>query len=107
WSFAVERVGIDFHDVEGSVVSFVRKAEDPKDFLLFCCNFTPVVRENYGFGVPEEGFYQEVLNTDSEYFGGSNLGNGVVSTRAVPMHGRKQSISITLPALAVLVFKRH
>ena len=44
--------------------------------MLFCCNFTPVPRQGYEFGVPEEGFYEEILNTDSELFGGSNMGNG-------------------------------
>ena len=79
---------VDFHDVEHSIIAFIRRAEDPADFLLFVCNFTPVVREGYEIGVPEEGFYQEVLNTDSEMFGGSNMGNGgMVSTRPVPRHG--------------------
>jgi 1,4-alpha-glucan branching enzyme len=62
---------VDFHDWESSVIAFLRRAEDPKDFLLFCCNFTPVPRQGYEFGVPEEGFYEEILNTDSEAFGGS------------------------------------
>ena len=56
--------------------------------MLFCCNFTPVPRQKYRFGVPEEGFYEEILNSDSELFGGSNMGNGgVVSTQPVPSHG--------------------
>ena len=69
---------IDFHDGANSIISFLRRAEDPTDFILFCCNFTPVPRQGYEFGVPEEGFYQEILNTDSEYFGGTNMGNGGV-----------------------------
>jgi 1,4-alpha-glucan branching enzyme len=44
-----------FHDAEGSVIAFLRRAEDGSDFLMFCCNFTPVPRENYRFGVPEPG----------------------------------------------------
>src|SRR5436190_1374471 len=55
---------VDFHDWESSTIAFLRRAEDPKDFLLFCCNFTPVPRTGYEFGVPEEGFYEEILNTD-------------------------------------------
>ncbi|HZT30285.1 MAG TPA: 1,4-alpha-glucan branching protein GlgB [Bryobacteraceae bacterium] len=99
---------VDFHDVESSVISFIRRAEDPQDFLLFVCNFTPVTRENYEIGVPEEGFYQEVLNTDAEIFGGSNVGNSrAVSSRRVPRHNRAFSISITLPPLAVVVFRKH
>ena len=74
--------------------------------LLVCCNFTPVTREKYEFGVPEEGFYEEVLNTDSAMFGGSNVGNGgMVSSRPVARHDRKFSIAITLPPLAVVYFK--
>jgi len=99
---------VDFHDVENSVIAFIRRAQAPADFLLFCCNFTPVTREKYEFGVPEEGFYEEVLNTDAERFGGSNMGNGgLVSSRPVPRHGRKYSIAITLPPLAVVAFKKR
>jgi 1,4-alpha-glucan branching enzyme len=98
---------IDFRDVASSIISFIRRAEDPKDFLVFCCNFTPVPRKGYEIGVPEEGFYEEVLNSDSEVFGGTNVGNGgCVSSRPVARHGRKHSIAITLPPLAVVAFKK-
>ncbi len=99
---------VDFHDWEDSVIAFLRRAEDPADAILFCCNFTPVPRKGYEFGVPEEGFYEEILNTDSEFFGGSNIGNGgVVSSRPVPKHNRKHSIAVTLPPLAVVAFKKR
>jgi len=99
---------VDFHDWSNSVIAFLRFAEDRKDFLLFCCNFTPVTRRGYEFGVPEEGFYEEILNTDSELFGGSNVGNGgLVSSRPVPKHGREHSIVVTLPPLAVVAFRRR
>ncbi|MDE3166142.1 MAG: alpha amylase C-terminal domain-containing protein, partial [Acidobacteriota bacterium] len=98
---------VDFRDSENSVIGFLRRAEDPKDFILFCCNFTPVPRAGYEFGVPEEGFYQEILNTDSELFGGSNTGNGgLVSSRPLPKHDRPHSIAVTLPPLAVVAFKK-
>jgi 1,4-alpha-glucan branching enzyme len=99
---------VDFHDVENSVIAFLRRGEDPREFILFCCNFTPVVRKSYGFGVPEEGFYEEVLNSDSDLFGGSNVtnGNGVPSC-PVPRHGRQHSITITLPPLGVAAFRRR
>jgi 1,4-alpha-glucan branching enzyme len=98
---------VDFHDADNSVISFIRRAEDPKDWLLFCCNFTPTPHTGYAFGVPEEGFYREILNTDSEMYGGSNMGNGAgVASLPMPMHGRKQSIAITLPPLAVVVFRK-
>jgi 1,4-alpha-glucan branching enzyme len=99
---------LDFHDVENSIIAFIRRAEDPADSLIFCCNFTPVPRQGYEFGVPEEGFYEEVLNTDSEMFGGSNMGNGgLVSSRPVPKHNRPNSIAVTLPPLAVVVFRKR
>jgi 1,4-alpha-glucan branching enzyme len=99
---------VDFHDWEASIIAFLRRAEDPSDFLLFCCNFTPVPRQGYEFGVPEEGFYEEILNTDSELFGGSNMGNGgCFSSRPVPKHNRPYSIALTLPPLAVMAFRKR
>jgi len=98
---------VDFADGQNSIIAFLRRAEDPNDFILVCCNFTPVPRTGYEFGVPAEGFYREILNTDSEFFGGSQLGNGgVVSSRPVPRHGRPCSISVTLPPLAVVAFRK-
>jgi 1,4-alpha-glucan branching enzyme len=97
---------LDFHDVEGSVISFVRRAVDPDDFLVFACNFTPVPRLGYRLGVPEEGFYKELFNSDAAVFGGSNLGNGgMVSSEPVADHGRPASVVLTLPPLAVVVLK--
>ena len=85
---------------------YVRKARDPKDFLVICCNFTPVVRTERRVGVPSGGWYQEVFNSDSEYYDGSNVGNYPgIAAEAVPHHGRPHSISVTLPLLAVVVFK--
>jgi 1,4-alpha-glucan branching enzyme len=99
---------VDFHDVENSVIAFLRRAEDPRDFILFFCNFTPVPRQGYEFGVPEEGFYEEILNTDSEWFGGSNMGNGgLVSSRPLPKHNRPHSIAVTLPPLAMVAFRKR
>jgi 1,4-alpha-glucan branching enzyme len=99
---------VDFHDWENSVIAFIRRAEDPADWLIFCCNFTPIPRHGYEFGVPEEGFYEEVLNTDAEMFGGSNIGNGgMVSSRPIPKHNRPYSIAVTLPPLAVVAFRKR
>jgi 1,4-alpha-glucan branching enzyme len=97
---------IDITDIEKSVISFIRRAEKADDFVVFVCNFTPVPRMNYEVGVPEPGYYKEILNTDAGAFGGSNMGNsGGVEARAVPRHHRLHSISITLPPLAVIAFK--
>jgi 1,4-alpha-glucan branching enzyme len=99
---------IDFHDVEGSVISFLRRAADPNDFLLLCCNFTPVVRNGYQFGVPSAGVYDEIFNTDAECFGGSNVRNGAgIPSRPIERHGRSNTIEITLPPLAVVAFRRR
>jgi 1,4-alpha-glucan branching enzyme len=96
---------VDFHDADHSVIAFLRRAEDGR-FVLVCCNFTPVPRPKYRFGVPEEGFYEEILNTDSELFGGSNIGNGgLVASEPVPNHGRPFSVNITLPPSAVVAFR--
>jgi 1,4-alpha-glucan branching enzyme len=98
---------VDFHDWDNSIISFIRRAEDPDDFLLVCCNFTPVVRERYEISAPAPGFYAEVLNTDSEYYGGSNVGNGGgVWSKPAPKRDRRHSITVTLPPLAVVVFRR-
>ena len=61
---------VDFHDWENSDHRVPPARPRIRRFLLFCCNFTPVPRQGYEFGVPEEGFYEEILNTDSELFGG-------------------------------------
>jgi 1,4-alpha-glucan branching enzyme len=99
---------IDFHDSEGSVIAFLRRAEDPSKFMLFCCNFTPIPRRGYEFGVPEEGVYEEILNTDSAAYGGSNVVNaGAVASCPNPKHDRPHSITVTVPPLAVVAFRRR
>jgi 1,4-alpha-glucan branching enzyme len=70
------------------------------------CNFTPVPRYNYRIGVPRGGIWTEVFNSDAGLYGGSNMGNvGGVEAAAVPAQGRYHSLCITMPPLAVLVFK--
>jgi len=94
--------------VENSVIAFLRKAADPSNSLLFCCNFTPVVRNGYRFGVPAAGAYDEVFNTDAECFGGGNVRNdGGMYSQPVECHGRPNSIVVTLPPLAVVAFRRR
>ncbi|HEX5727126.1 MAG TPA: 1,4-alpha-glucan branching protein GlgB [Longimicrobiaceae bacterium] len=98
---------IDFHDVEQTVLSFVRRGAESGEELLFACNFTPIPRHGYRVGVPRPGVYRELLNSDAAAYGGSNLGNlGGVASEAVPEHGRAHSLCLTLPPLAVLVLKR-
>ncbi len=97
---------VDFRDVDNSIISFLRRARDPQDYLLFVCNFTPVPRHGYRIGVPEPCVFEEALNTDSSLFGGSDVGNGGgVAAEPVPDHGRPASVVLTLPPLGVLVLK--
>ena len=96
---------IDFHDADNSVVSFLRKSRDG-EIVAFIVNATPVVRYNYRLGVPETGFYRELINTDGETYGGSNIGNlGGVQSEAREWMGREHSIVIHLPPLATVAFK--
>jgi 1,4-alpha-glucan branching enzyme len=97
---------IDCNDHDSSVVSFVRRSGDPADFTVAVLNFTPVVRQGYRLGVPEAGQYVERLNTDSEMYGGSNVGNGGgVVAEDIPTHGYEHSVCLTLPPLACLILK--
>ena len=98
---------IDCNDSEGSTVSFLRRARDADDALLFACNFTPIPRHAYRIGVPRAGFWAEVLNGDATEYGGSGIGNlGGVSSENVACHGHAQSVVIALPPLAVVVLRR-
>jgi 1,4-alpha-glucan branching enzyme len=97
---------VDFHDAEASIISFIRFAHNREEFIVVCCNFTPVPRHGYRIGVPKAGFDQEIFNTDADMFYGSNVGNGGgVATESVACHGRPVSIRATLPPLAVVMFK--
>ena len=98
---------IDCNDNENSVVSFIRKAEDPSDYIVAVCNFTPEVRHGYRIGVPEKGSYIEVFNSDDEAFGGSGVKNeGEIKTEDVKWHDRDQSIVLTIPPMAT-IYLRH
>jgi 1,4-alpha-glucan branching enzyme len=97
---------VDFRDVDASIISFIRRPQAGKPFLLFVCNFTPVPRQHYRVGVPDPGVYREILNGDSELWGGSNVGNGgYVGSEPISYNGHYHSLSITLPPLAVVVFE--
>jgi len=97
---------IDFHDADNSMVSFVRRAKRPEDYLVFVCNFTPTPHKAYRLGFPEAGLHREIFNSDAEMFGGSNMGNGgVVNVEARPSHGRPASAKLIIPPLGVVVFK--
>jgi 1,4-alpha-glucan branching enzyme len=97
---------IDCHDHESSVISYLRSASTPDDFVVVVCNFTPVVREGYRVGVPRGGYYAELLNTDSSFYGGSDVGNGGgLTAHPRPTHGMPFSLDLRLPPLATLVLR--
>jgi 1,4-alpha-glucan branching enzyme len=89
------------------VLSFVRRFDD--EFLVVALNLTPVPRSGYRIGVPEAGEYQEVLNSDSAHYGGSNVGNGAARliAEARPWMDRPYSLALTLPPLAAVVLERR
>jgi 1,4-alpha-glucan branching enzyme len=97
---------IDLNDNERSLLSFERISKDGTERLVFLCNFTPTVQEHYRLGVTVPGTYRELLNSDSEYYGGSGVGNfGQVTSEPTPWHDRQHSILVRVPPLAMIIFK--
>lgn len=97
---------IDFSDADDSAISYIRLGGGRT--LVFLFNFTPVPRANYRIGMPAEGRWREVLNSDARLYGGSGVGNlGRVDTEPVPFHGRSQSVTVTLPPLAVAILEQE
>ena len=96
---------IDCNDNVNSVLSYIRRSHDK--YLICLLNFTPVVRQNYRIGVPEMASYKEILNSDSEYYGGGNVGNAVlVEAKRGRHHGYEQFLELTLPPLAGLILTK-
>ena len=92
---------IDCHDSDQSVISFQRTSGD--GLLVVVCNFTPVPRHDYRIGVPRAGYYGEVLNSDSELYGGSGVGNlGGQSASAESWMGQPAMLSLTVPPLGAI-----
>ncbi|MFN0066019.1 MAG: 1,4-alpha-glucan branching protein GlgB [Limisphaerales bacterium] len=97
---------VDCSDGEQSVLAFLRKRADGTEPLLVVLNLTPVLRTGYRLGVPAGGNWEEALNTDAGLYGGSNHGNlGGVPASEAPAHGQPWSVALTLPPLAVCVFR--
>ncbi len=115
----VSREALHHHDSEGrgfewieaddrhnSVFAFIRKSEVTGHSVLVVTNFTPECREEYRVGINEPGYYKEILNSDSEIYGGTNKGcGGGVCSEPVEWHHRENSIRITLPPLATVIFE--
>jgi 1,4-alpha-glucan branching enzyme len=97
---------LDCADSDNSVVALIRRARDPDDFVIAVVNFTPVPRHGYVFGVPREGRYTELLNSDAAAYGGGNVGNnGMVDTDPIASHEYKNSVRLSLPPLGFLLLK--
>ena len=92
-------------DYTQSVISF-RRIDKKGNEIIVVCNFQPMLRENYSIGVPFDGTYSELFNTDAVEFGGSGITNGTaIVSDEIPMHGFEQSIKLTLPPMSVMYFK--
>ncbi len=97
---------IDLSDSDQSIISFIRRAADPSDQIVVICNFTPVPRLGYRVGLPVEGAYTVIMNSDSEQYGGSNAGTrGDVIAEAIPWQSCGYSSPIDIPPLGVLFLK--
>ncbi|MFV0413774.1 MAG: 1,4-alpha-glucan branching protein GlgB [Oscillospiraceae bacterium] len=87
-----------------NIIVFLRKDGEGNEMLI-CCNFAPVLREGYRFGVPRKGRYREILSSDAPRFGGAGFSNETVGSSPVPLHGFEHSIEVSLPPLSCLFFK--
>jgi 1,4-alpha-glucan branching enzyme len=96
---------IDWQDRENSILAWLRRDKNG-GFVLCITNFTPVIRYDYRIGVPGQGSFEEIFNSDAEVYGGSNVGNpGSISTEETALHGRPHSLTLTLPPLATLILR--
>lgn len=97
---------IECDDADSSVVSFARRSKEKE--LIFVCNFTPVVHQGFRLGVPEEGVYHEILNSDAERFGGSNVVNaGALESKAAPCSRCQFSVNLDIPPLGMIILERE
>jgi 1,4-alpha-glucan branching enzyme len=95
---------IDHEDAQRSVLSFVRRSADGARMVAVVCNFTPTVHHGWRIGVPAGGLWRERINTDSQHYGGSNVGApfGVLHAQPLPWQGKPHSLELTLPPLATV-----
>jgi 1,4-alpha-glucan branching enzyme len=97
---------VDANDAEQSVISYLRRSRTTGEIILVVANYTPVPRHNYLVGVPRGGFWREILNSDSEHYGGSGHGNwGGLETVPISAHGHYQALTLILPPLGVIFLK--
>ena len=97
---------VNCNDGDHSVISFLRMDEAGKSAYLIMGNFTPMTRTRYTVGVPYQGYWKEVLNTNSTYYGGTGFGNhGGKQSSTQPADGYENSLNLTLPGCSTLVFR--
>jgi 1,4-alpha-glucan branching enzyme len=97
---------VDASDSEQSMLSFLRKSRGGDQIVVVVFNFTPVPRHNYRVGVPRGGYWQEILNSDSESYGGAGFGNlGGTEAHPIAVHGREYSLNLIVPPLGAVFFK--
>jgi len=96
---------IEYNDQENTVISFIRKGNDPKDDLIVVCNFTPMPRENYRLGVPKNSTLKLRFNSDDKKYSGSGVGKKTVKPSKTSWNGHEQSVLLNLPPLGVVVYK--
>ena len=110
WQRAFESDGFEWIDADNadqSIISFIRRGDDPKEDLVILINFDVNAREDFRMGVPEWGVYEEVFNTDNERFGGSGVLNaGKLKCQDEPWNGREQSVVVRVPPLGGMILKR-
>jgi len=106
WEVDSEPAGfawLELNDAAANVIAFARFSLAAERVLVCVCNFSPVPRPGYRVGLPREGEWREVLNTDAAEYGGSGVGNaGPIATEATPWHGQEWSAEVTLPPLGVV-----
>ncbi len=96
---------IDYNDNTNSVLAYIRRSAG--DTIIVACNFTPKVLSSYRIGVPQKGYYYELLNSDNtNYWGGGQLNKDKLKAERIKMHGREHSIELTLPPLGISILKR-
>src|SRR5262249_55978456 len=106
WALDNEPAGfwwLEANDADDNVVAFCRASRNAEDVLVCICNLSPVPREGYRVGLPRAGRWVEAPTTDSEHYGGANIGNyGGVEAEDCAWHDQPQSALVTLPPLGVL-----
>ncbi|MGL4741138.1 MAG: 1,4-alpha-glucan branching protein GlgB [Sarcina sp.] len=109
WKYDYDLKGFEWiepNNGEQSVYIFMRKSDKKEDTLIFVCNFTPVTYEKYRIGIPYEGKYVEIINSDSVEYGGlGNINTEILKADIEGYHNQKYSMEITVPPMGACVFK--